>query len=47
VDVTDITDKERANALQEIMLLAMLRHPAIISYHEVGAIGNIWFGSLP
>jgi len=34
VDVTDISDKERGAAVQEITLLAMLRHPAIICYHE-------------
>jgi NIMA (never in mitosis gene a)-related kinase 1/4/5 len=45
VDINDLTFKEKQNALNEVRILASLKHPSIISYKEAffdEASGMLW-----
>ena len=46
VKMMDLSDKEKQNALNEVRILASIRHPGIIGYKEVfftENLGSLWF----
>jgi len=48
IKLTDLKEKERENALNEIRLLASIRHPNIICYKEAffeKKINVLWYGN--
>jgi NIMA (never in mitosis gene a)-related kinase len=46
VDINDLTFKEKQNALNEVRILASIKHPSIISYKEAffdEPSGMLWY----